>query len=175
VAGRQPNIALGSKLRPPPDRLHEVRVELEVPFHDVDILRVVWHGHYYKYLEIARTALMRSRGLDGADFVGLGLGLMVIESQCRYVSPLRYGDRVEVAAWFRDLKFRIMIGYEVFNLTTDSRAARARTSLVTTTLDGTMYHRTPNAVLEKLAPHLLEEQEEHKANDELKNQESGAE
>ena len=27
-----------------------VSVELEVPFHDVDSLHIVWHGHYYKSL-----------------------------------------------------------------------------------------------------------------------------
>ena len=37
-------------------RLHETRVEHEVPFHDVDMTLRVWHGHYYKYLELARTA-----------------------------------------------------------------------------------------------------------------------
>jgi acyl-CoA thioester hydrolase len=35
--------------------LHKTRVELDVPFHDVDLQRVVWHGHYYKYFEVART------------------------------------------------------------------------------------------------------------------------
>ncbi|MDH3602364.1 MAG: hypothetical protein OEU26_22345, partial [Candidatus Tectomicrobia bacterium] len=25
----------------------------EVPFHDVDMMGVVWHGHYYKYFELA--------------------------------------------------------------------------------------------------------------------------
>jgi acyl-CoA thioester hydrolase len=33
-------------------------VEVEVPFHDVDLAGVVWHGHYMKYLENARWALM---------------------------------------------------------------------------------------------------------------------
>jgi acyl-CoA thioester hydrolase len=160
VAERQSSIVPVSPVRLNPTRLHEVKVELEVPFHDVDLLGVVWHGHYYKYLEIARTELLRSRGLDGSDFLKLGFGLVVIESQCRYVSPLRYADRIQVAAWFRDLKFRIMVGYEVINLTRNARAARAHTSLVTTTLDGTMLHRTPDSVLERLAPHLLDEREE---------------
>jgi len=44
--------------------VREATVELTVPFHDVDVLHVVWHGHYYKYLEVARTALMKSAGLD---------------------------------------------------------------------------------------------------------------
>ena len=158
VVDRQPTIALASPVQSSSTRLHEVKVKLEIPFHDVDPLNVVWHGHYYKYLEIARTELMRSRSLDGSDFIELGIGLVVIESQCRYVSPLRYGDHVQVAAWFRDLKFRIMVGYEIINLTSNIRAARAHTSLVTTTPDGTMYHRTPDSVLERLAPQLLDEE-----------------
>jgi acyl-CoA thioester hydrolase len=141
------------------NRLHEVRVELEVPFHDVDALQIVWHGHYYKYFEIARTELLRSRGLDGLDLYAMTLGLLVIESHCRHVSPLHYGDRFEVAAWFRDLKYRVMIDYEITNLTRGTRAARAHTALVTTTANGTMHHRTPDAVLAKLAPHLLEDAE----------------
>ena len=29
-------------------------VIIEVPFHDVDTMNVVWHGHYLKYFEIPR-------------------------------------------------------------------------------------------------------------------------
>ena len=52
-------------------RLHEVRVQLEVPFHDVDRLGVVWHGHYFKYFELARTRLLRAIGLDAGAHLGL--------------------------------------------------------------------------------------------------------
>ena len=33
-------------------------VMIEVPFHDVDTMNVVWHGHYLKYFEIARCKLL---------------------------------------------------------------------------------------------------------------------
>ncbi|MGS0467376.1 hypothetical protein ACU8V3_09605 [Cobetia marina] len=33
-------------------------VEMEVPFHDVDMMEVAWHGHYVRYLEIARCKLL---------------------------------------------------------------------------------------------------------------------
>ena len=36
----------------------EAEVVIEIPFHDVDVIGVVWHGHYFKYLEIARCALL---------------------------------------------------------------------------------------------------------------------
>lgn len=68
-------------------RCCETSIELEVPFHDVDPMRVVWHGHYYKYLELARTALLRSRGLDLGELIGKRFRMLVIESRCRYAFP----------------------------------------------------------------------------------------
>ena len=40
----------------------QASVELEVPFHDVDVMHVAWHGHYVKYFELARCALLRRFG-----------------------------------------------------------------------------------------------------------------
>ncbi len=99
-------------------RLRETSVELEVPFHDVDATLVVWHGHYYKYLEVARTALLRSCGLDEGDgLIGGQYGFFVVESKCRYISPLKYGDRVRVNAWVRETERRLFISYDVTNIT----------------------------------------------------------
>ena len=39
------------------ERWGETSVEFEVPFHDVDWARIVWHGHDCKYLELARRAV----------------------------------------------------------------------------------------------------------------------
>ena len=125
-------------------------VELEVPFHDVDALHVVWHGHYYKYMEIARTQLLRGLGLDGPDMVELGYALFVIESRCRYAFPLRYGEKFRVKAEIVDVDNRINIAYEIYNLTHGRRSARGKTALVTTDIDGNMFLETPEAVRRKL-------------------------
>ena len=74
--------------------MREVTIEHTVPFHDVDPLLVVWHGHYFKYFEYGREALMRAHGLDVPDLVALGLKMMVVESHCRHLRPLRHGERV---------------------------------------------------------------------------------
>ena len=125
-------------------------VEIEVPFHDVDALGIVWHGHYLKYLEIARTALLRSRSLDATDLVAMGLRLLLVDSHCRHTGSLRYGDRARVRAWLKDIDHRICIAYEVTNLTTAKRAARARTVLVTTDAQGQMLYETPAEVVRRL-------------------------
>lgn len=120
-----------------------VAIDFEVPFHDVDAFRVVWHGHYLKYFEVARTALFRAKGLDVERFEDLGLGLLVMESQCRHSYPLRFGDRARVSAWLKDLDHRIHVAYEVWNMTEGRRAARGHTHLVTLSAEGRLLLETP--------------------------------
>ena len=101
-------------------------------------------------MELARTALMRAHGLDASDFAAMGYRLLVIESRCRYVSPLQYGDRFRVDAWFGDIDHRLLISYEIYNHTRARRAARGRTAVVVTDAAGTMLLQTPEAVRRRI-------------------------
>lgn len=124
-----------------------VAVDLQVPFHDVDAMNIVWHGNYLKYLELARTELMRSRNLDVQQIVAAGYRQMVIETHCRYVFPLHYADRFRVHAWFHDVQNRLNIRFEIVNLTHDRRALTGHTILVTTDAAGRMLLETPKEIL----------------------------
>jgi acyl-CoA thioester hydrolase len=127
-----------------------ISIELEVPFHDLDPQQIVWHGNYLKYLELARTALMRSRGLDIEQVVAAGYRQVVIEAKCRYAFPLHYRDRFRVDAWFRDVDNRLNIGYEIFNLTHGRRSLHGHTIIVTTDPEGRMLLETPDVLLDRL-------------------------
>ena len=116
---------------------HAHSVELTVPFHDIDALRVVWHGHYLKYLEIARCELLKQCGLDVMQMVELGYRFMV-------------SDRFRVTAWFTETEHRIGIAYEVFNLTTQKRSARAHSTLITVSGEGKLCLSTPAPIFERL-------------------------
>lgn len=131
-------------------RLRETRVELEVPFRHVDILGVVWHGHYFEYMEEARTQLLRACDLDAGDLIGPRYGFYVIESKCRHIQPLHYADRVRVTAWLKDIEHRVNIAYELHNLTRDRRAARGHTILATVDRDGNLLLETPDAIRRRL-------------------------
>jgi len=132
--------------------LRETSIEHEVPFHDVDVTQRVWHGHYYKYLEFARTELFRTCGLEDPELVPGRYGLFVVETRCRYTFPLRYADRMRVSAWFRDVERRLAIGYEVTNLSHARRAARAHTILATVDREGRMLLETPREILDRIRP-----------------------
>ena len=58
-------------------------VIIEVPFHDVDTMHVVWHGHYLKYFEIARCKLLDQFHYNYNQMRDSGYAWPVIESYAR--------------------------------------------------------------------------------------------
>lgn len=130
----------------------DVSVELEVPFHDVDMLHIVWHGHYYKYFEVARTALLRKYQLDGLRLLETGYGFVVIESKCRHSHPLRYGERFRVAAALKDIDYRLHIAFDVHSIEHDRRVAYGHTTLATVDHQGQLSLRTPDVIAKRIRP-----------------------
>jgi acyl-CoA thioester hydrolase len=131
-------------------RLHETSIELVVPFHDCDPLGVVWHGHYFKYLELARTAMLGPLGLEGPELVDSGHLMYVSDVRCRHVNALRWRDRVKVTAWLREWEQRLYVAYDVANLTSGKQAARAHTVLVVTDTQGTLLFEVPRVLRDRL-------------------------
>ena len=81
-------------------------IELDVSFHDVDMVGVVWHGHYLRYLENARWALMNQLGYGLDRMVASGFAWPIVELQAKYVSPARFGDRIAHAGDDLDRRLR---------------------------------------------------------------------
>jgi len=128
-----------------------VSVELLVPFHDVDTLRVVWHGHYVKYIEIARMEYLRRKRLSVPELEALGVMLMVAQTHLKHVAPLRHDDRFRVSAWLIEHHVRLEFEYEVFNLTTGKRAATGRSVLAAVSASAhQLYLQTPPELVTRL-------------------------
>jgi acyl-CoA thioester hydrolase len=129
-------------------------VSCEIPFHDVDSIGIVWHGHYYKYFELARTALYRSLNLDIDDMGRLGYSFPVIESQCRYSDALHYGQQIDISAHFRDWEYYILIEYRISIAGSGERAAYGHTKQAVCDLTGVLQPYVPTAVTEIIADHV---------------------
>ena len=71
-------------------------VELRVRYPEVDRMGVAHHSHYFVWLEIGRTELMRARGVDYRRLEDEGLFLPVVEASCAYRAPARYDDCLRV-------------------------------------------------------------------------------
>ena len=102
-------------------------VPVVVPFHDVDLMAVVWHGHYLKYLEAARWALMERVGYGFEAMRDSGYLWPIIESHLRHIRPARFGERLDVTASLVEWQSRLVIHYLVIDGATRERVARART------------------------------------------------
>lgn len=129
---------------------HAIELELEVPFHDCDPLFVVWHGRYFQYMQMAHTALLRSRQLDVPDLVSMGYRMFVTDTRCRYTFPLHFGDTVRITAWFAATAPLIRVAYTMRNVTKDRATARAFTVTATTDRSGKLLPTTPDDVLARL-------------------------
>lgn len=127
---------------------HAVQVEISVPFHHCDPLNVVWHGRYFEYFEVARTALMRSIGLDVEEVKALGYKLFIVDARCRFMRPLVYGDAAQCTAWFLRPSPHVRIAYNLH--TEGKRVARAVMALATTDLAGALLTEVPHEFLERL-------------------------
>ncbi len=99
----------------------------EVPFHDVDAMNVCWHGHYLKYFEIGRAALLRAFDYDYPEMRASGYLWPVVEAHLKYVRPATYGQRIEVRATLLEYENRLKIGYEIADCASGQRLTKGHT------------------------------------------------
>ncbi|WP_266170218.1 acyl-CoA thioesterase [Dyella subtropica] len=120
-----------------------VDTDVLVPFFDVDSMDVVWHGHYVKYLEIARCALLDDIGHDYTQMKAAGYVWPVIDLQLRYVRAARFGQRLTVRAELVEWHNRLKVHYLIRDTETGERLTRASTVQVAVTTAGELQLLSP--------------------------------
>jgi acyl-CoA thioester hydrolase len=103
------------------------RVDMTVPFHDLDPLEICWHGHYVRYFELARTALMQHIDYDYPEMRASCYAWPVIELYIRYAYPLKYQQRLHLDAKLVEWENRMKIAYEIRDAATGRRLTRGYT------------------------------------------------
>ncbi|MCI8208348.1 thioesterase [Pseudomonas sp. S25] len=103
----------------------DVDTEVLVPFFDVDSMNIVWHGHYIKYLEVARCTLLDHIGHNYTQMLESGYGWPVIDIQLRYVRGAVFGQRLIVRASLVEWENRLKINYLISDAETGERMTRA--------------------------------------------------
>lgn len=129
--------------------------DVTVPFFDVDSMHVVWHGHYVKYLEIARCALLDMLGHNYSDMKASGYAWPIIDLQLRYVKSARFGQQLRVRAYLAEWQNRLKIHYLISDALTGERLTRASTVQVAVSLvDGAMQLASPQRMVDAIERHL---------------------
>ncbi len=129
----------------------EAQVVIKVPFHDVDVMHVVWHGHYIKYLEISRCALLDKIDYNYPQMKKSGYAWPVIDVRVRYAQPLRFQQKVRVTAKVVEWENRLKIEYLIEDIESGQRLTKAYTVQVAVDMNNEeMMFVSPDVLLQKL-------------------------
>lgn len=131
--------------------MHKTEVEIEIPFHDVDVMQVAWHGHYAKYLEIARCALLDSIDYNYPQMEDSGYAWPVIDMRIRYARPLRFQQKIRVIAEVVEWENRLKVDYRIEDKQSGQRLTKAYTVQVAVDMTSEeMLYVSPDILFEKL-------------------------
>jgi acyl-CoA thioester hydrolase len=129
----------------------EIEVPILIPFHDVDSIGVAWHGHYAKYFEVARCALLDQLGYGYDAMRESGYVWPVIDMRLRYIKPARFGQRIVVKATLREWENRMLIDYLLSDAASGQRLTKGSTSQVAVEIkSGEMQFVSPPVLFERL-------------------------
>ncbi|WP_413663945.1 acyl-CoA thioesterase [Microbulbifer sp. ZKSA004] len=127
------------------------QVELQIPFHDVDMMEIAWHGHYAKYFEIARCALFDQLEYNYQQMKESGFAWPVIDLRVRYAKPLRFQQWIVIRAEVSEYENRFKINYTITDRDTGVRLTKGHTVQVAVEISSAeMLFASPPILLEKL-------------------------
>ncbi|MBW3778262.1 acyl-CoA thioesterase [Aeromonas veronii] len=126
-------------------------VDVTVPFHDVDMMAVAWHGHYLRYIELARCALLDRIDYNYPQMEASGYLWPVIDVRMKYIAPLRFGQTVRVRATLVEYQHRLKIDYLLYDPQSGKRTSKGYTVQVAVSKQsGEMCLASPLVLLDKL-------------------------
>jgi acyl-CoA thioester hydrolase len=91
--------------------------QIRVRYAETDQMKVVYHGNYAQYFEVARAESIRQLGFTYADMEALGVMMPIIELHTKFLRPAHYDDLLTVKVILKELPtdHRIEFHHEVYN------------------------------------------------------------
>lgn len=103
---------------------------IEIPFHDVDSMDIAWHGHYAKYLEIARCVLLDKLDYNYIQMKESGYGWPIVNLNIKYIRPFRFRQKIKVTAWLVEYENYMKIKYLITDAETGDKLTKAETTQI---------------------------------------------
>lgn len=129
----------------------EAESYIDIPFHDVDVMAIAWHGHYVKYFEIARCALLDKIDYNYLQMRASGFAWPVIDLRIRYAQPLRFQQKIKIIATLVEWENRLKINYLIEDAATGQRLTKGYTVQVAVDMQNQeMLLASPAVLLDKL-------------------------
>ncbi len=123
---------------------------IEVPFHDVDVAHVVWHGHYVKYFEIARCKLLDMIDYNYPQMKQSGYFWPVVDMRIKYIKPARFQQDLLVKATLTEWEYRLRVDYLITSSDGERLTKGYTTQVAVDMNNGEMLLTSPTVLYEKL-------------------------
>jgi acyl-CoA thioester hydrolase len=78
------------------------RLEFPVRFSEVDLMQIVWHGNYIKYMEEGREDFGRKYGISYMQIRDQGYMAPLVRITCDFKKTVEYEDKIIVETRFVD-------------------------------------------------------------------------
>lgn len=102
-------------------------IEVTPAFYDIDVMEIVYHGHYVRYLELARSALLAQFDFDYPRMRDSGYSWPVVDMRLKYVRPAVFGQKLCIKATVTEWENRLRIDYVISDAVTGQKVNTAHT------------------------------------------------
>jgi acyl-CoA thioester hydrolase len=99
-------------------------IDVKPAFYDVDPMSVVWHGHYVKYFELARSALMQRFDYDYEAMKQSGYLWPIVDLRVKFVRPALLNQPLKVRAEITEFESRLRVEYLITNAVTHEKMTK---------------------------------------------------
>ncbi len=77
---------------------------IRVYYEDTDLAGIVYYANYLRFIERARSEMVRFAGIDQTEMKAQGLVFAVRRVEADYISPAKYDDQLEVRTTLTRIK-----------------------------------------------------------------------
>ena len=129
----------------------KAEIQLKIPFQDVDVMGIVWHGNYLRYFEEARAELLDKVDYGYFQMKESGYAWPIVDARVKYIKPLHLQQIVRIKARLVEYECQLKIEYEIFDVETGERTTKGYTKQVAVDMESNeMCFVSPKVFLEKL-------------------------
>ncbi len=133
-------------------------VRVKVRFSEVDSIKMVWHGHYVKYIEDARESFCHRYGLDYMHIFNSGYLAPMFDMKMRYHHTATLDETLLVTITYRHTRgAKLVFDYEIRRESDDTLILTAETTQLFVTHDGEFEPSSPDFFTQwKIKNNILE-------------------
>lgn len=97
-------------------------------YYETDAMAIVHHSNYIRWFEEARIDYMDQMGYGYRQLEADGMGSLLLDVQCSYHKPVRFGDAVRIDVHITECRgVRMRVRYEVYNQQTGALCCTGET------------------------------------------------